>query len=353
MNYIILAIVLVLYFFPDYTKHILLLSSLVIILAFRNKASLNARHIPWIDRYDALVEWMNAHGGAWPREMHHLDRRGSGMSEEDAEENRHAMWVRSQRVRGRAALMAEPIAREGASRAALLERLEGWVWRKVQQESWIDRYNALLAWMSAHGGAWPRYRGRQGGLSSMSEADAEEHRHAMWVGKQRRRGQTLLSQEEDEGISRAQMLESLSGWSWGDYKKESWMRRYDALVAWMSAHGGAWPRRRGWQGGLSGMSEADVEEHRLAKWMQEQRSERGRMQEIERTSEGDISREKLFERLLRPQPPAPLSRPLSSRPIDLSVDAIEKEDRMKRRRIEEEAENIMRGWVMEERRSGQ
>ena len=186
MILLVLAIVLILYFFPDYTKHILLLSSLVVILAFRNKASLNARYIPWIDRYDALVEWMNAHGGAWPRDRGHLGR-----------------------------------------------------------------------------------------MSSMSEADAEEHR--------------------------------------------------------------------------------------LAKWMQEQRGERSRMQEIESTSEGDISRGELFERLLRPQP-APLSRPIDlsveplsyspepQRPeplffppepqplgaIDLSVDAILEEDRMKRRRIEEQ-----------------
>ena len=77
------------------------------------------------------------------------------MSEADAEEHRHAQWVNNQRARGQTRLSVEVEAREGLSRSELLERLEGWVWREREVESWLDRYDGLVAWMSAHGGAWP------------------------------------------------------------------------------------------------------------------------------------------------------------------------------------------------------
>merc|ERR1711991_529846 len=123
------------------------------------------------------------------------------MSAEDAEEHRHAVWVQNQRGHGAACLSLEVEAREGLSRSELLERLEGWVWR--EQESWLDRYDGLVAWMSAHGGAWPRVRGRLGRLSSMSAEDAEEHRHAKWVQRQRGHGPACLSREVEarEGLS--------------------------------------------------------------------------------------------------------------------------------------------------------
>ena len=103
--------------------------------------------------------------------------------------------------------------------------------------------------MSAHGGAWPRHRGRLGRVSSMSDGDAEEHRHALWVHNQRTRGQMCLSGEVEarEGLSRSELLERLEGWSWREVERESWVCRYDGLVAWMSAHSGAWPRHRGRQ----------------------------------------------------------------------------------------------------------
>merc|ERR1712023_192637 len=111
---------------------------------------------------------MSAHGGAWPRRRGHLGRMSS-KSAEDAEEHRHAKWVQSQRGHGVACLLLEVEAREGLSRSELLERLEGWVWRKFERESWISRYDGLVAWMSAHGGAWPRDRCHLGRMSSMSE----------------------------------------------------------------------------------------------------------------------------------------------------------------------------------------
>ena len=136
------------------------------------------------------------------------------MSEADAEEHRHAVWVQSQRGRGRACLSGEVEGREGVSRSELLERLEGWAWREV--ESWMSRYDGLVAWMSAHGGAWPRDLHRLGCLSSMSEGDAQEHRHAIWVQQQRGRGRACLSGEVEgrEGVSRSELLERLEGWAW-------------------------------------------------------------------------------------------------------------------------------------------
>ena len=53
------------------------------------------------------------------------------MSEADAEEYRHALWVQKQRGRGRACLSGEVEGREGVSRSELLERLEGWAWKGV------------------------------------------------------------------------------------------------------------------------------------------------------------------------------------------------------------------------------
>jgi len=349
-----LSIILVLCFFPNYTKLILLLSSLV--LLFPNNMSLNpvsGPKLPWIDRYNGLVAWMSAHGGAWPRRRHHLGPMSS-MSEADAEEHRHALWVKTQRLLGAASLSKE-IEANGMSRADLLERLEGWVWKEVRVDPWMSRYEGLVAWMSAHGGAWPRVLHHRGRTPRMSQADAEEHRHALWMQSQRTRGRrTLLSIEAHDGISRAEMLERLDGWVWQkfEHSKESWMTRYNGLVAWMSAHGGAWPRQR--QGRLSSMSEEIKEEHRHASWLNHQRHKgRTRLSQEMETSEG-VSRAELLERLsgwssylwprgLPSQPPPP-------RPINLSVEAILEDDRMKRRRIEEdiEAENIMRGWAMEE-----
>ena len=181
------------------------------------------------------------------------------MSEGDAEEHRYAQWVRKQRDLGSACLSLEVEAREGVSRSELLERLEGWVWREV--ESWVCRYDGLVAWMSAHGGAWPRQRHHLGRVSSMSEADAQEHRHPLWVQTQRHRGRACLSGEVEarEGVSRSELLERLEGWAWREREHESWMCRYDGLVAWVSAHGGAWPRVRSQLGRLSSMSEGDAE----------------------------------------------------------------------------------------------
>ena len=51
------------------------------------------------------------------------------MSEGDAEEHRHALWVHHQRGHGSACLSVEVEAREGLSRSELLERLEGWAWK--------------------------------------------------------------------------------------------------------------------------------------------------------------------------------------------------------------------------------
>ena len=79
---------------------------------------------------------------------------------------------------------------------------------------WLGRYAGLVAWMSAHGGAWPRLRGRLGRLSSMSEGDAEEHRHAAWVSKQRVRACLSGEVEVREGVSRSELLEQLEGWTW-------------------------------------------------------------------------------------------------------------------------------------------
>ena len=88
---------------------------------------------------------------------------------------------------------------------------------------WLGQYDGLVAWMSARGGAWPRQRGRLGRLSSMSEADAQEHRHAQWVQYQRHRGRACLSGEVEgrEGVSRSELLERLEGWAW---KGVSWRR---------------------------------------------------------------------------------------------------------------------------------
>ena len=77
------------------------------------------------------------------------------MREGDAEEHRLALWVQPQRGRGPMRLSLEVEAREGLSRSELLERLEGWVWRDVELK-WMSRYDGLVAWMSAHGWAWPR-----------------------------------------------------------------------------------------------------------------------------------------------------------------------------------------------------
>ena len=81
---------------------------------------------------------------------------------------------------------------------------------------WLCRYDGLVAWMSAHGGACSRHLGRLGRMSSMSEADAEEHRHAQWVHHQRARGRACLSGEVEgrEGLSRSELLERLEGWAW-------------------------------------------------------------------------------------------------------------------------------------------
>ena len=138
------------------------------------------------------------------------------MREGGTDKHRHATGVQNQRGRGQTCLSVEVEAREGQSRSELLERLEGWVWREREVESWMCRYDGLVAWMSAHGEVWPRQRGHLGRLSSMSEADAEEHRHALWVQTQRARGQTCLSREVEarEGLSRSELLERLEGWVW-------------------------------------------------------------------------------------------------------------------------------------------
>ena len=76
-----------------------------------------------------------------------------------------------------------------------------------------------------------------------------------------------------------------------------WLRRYDGLVAWMCAHDGAWPRRRGHLGRMSSMSAGDAEEHRHGVWVHHQRH-RGRAclsGEVEER-EG-ASRSELLERL--------------------------------------------------------
>ena len=93
------------------------------------------------------------------------------MSEGDAQEHRHAMWVQTQRGRGRACLSEEVEGREGVSRSELLERLEGWAWREV--EVWLGRYDGLVAWMSEHGGAWPQDRGLLGPIHAQSVLPAE------------------------------------------------------------------------------------------------------------------------------------------------------------------------------------
>ena len=83
-------------------------------------------------------------------------------------------------------------------------------------DSWLTRYESLVAWMRAHNGAWPRERNRLGRMSSMSAEDAEEHRLAQWVRKQRTRGPAclLVEVEAREGLSRSELLERLEGWEW-------------------------------------------------------------------------------------------------------------------------------------------
>jgi hypothetical protein len=176
----------------------------------------------WLTRYDGLVAWMTAHDGAWPREKGRLGPM-SNMSDGDAEEHRHAVWVHDQRKRGRATLLKEVVKQEGVRRAELLERLEGWTWHEY--ESWISRYNGLVAWIRAHGGVWPREKRRPGRMSTLSAEDAEEHRHAVWVGTQRGRGQPYLSKkiEEPEGVSRAVLcMASATGSSGSNLTHERW-----------------------------------------------------------------------------------------------------------------------------------
>ena len=164
--------------------------------------------------------------------------------------------------------------------------------RRPTSESWMNRYNELVEWMTAHDGAWPRKKSRLGPMSNMSDGDAEEHWHAVWAQYQLKRGRASLSRviEEREGVSRAELLERLKGWAWG-----SWISKYDKLVAWMRAHGGVWPRAR--PGKISTLSTEDAEEQRFAQWIQHQRK-RGRdtLSKVIEEREG-VSRAELFERL--------------------------------------------------------
>ena len=150
----------------------------------------------WMEKYNALREYMIENGQARPPDDHLLGG-----------------WVGKQRSHFKNKKLSE-------DRKALLEKLNGWTWDPKWSE-WEEMYNSLISFIEENGHARP-VKGTPLGN---------------WVASQRRWHLRGKLQE-----NKIKLLKALEGWCW-NARDAGWMENYQKLILFAQEHGHCSPKQ--------------------------------------------------------------------------------------------------------------
>lgn len=207
------------------------------------------REEAWWEQFDALADYLRAHGGAYPAQS-----AGSARYQQLWRGKRVAQFVNETRNGYRDGWL-----RKFDDRIEALEALPGWVWNKRDAE-WEENFARLERWVRMFGHAQPV------GGDLVDGVDV-----GRWVSKQRARvngssyrdGRTGRIREESISEARKAKLRALPGWV--DHTREAgWDNGFGRLVEYLDANGGDYPTQK----------YVTADGYRLGVWVAKQRQRR-------------------------------------------------------------------------------